>query len=168
MSLYPGVCVDDAKASTARAGSGDADRTGCPPGMRFEARAPGERARGLVATSSKAESTIASHFFTSVDLPLSPDFARRWADDLAVDASGLPLGLEARRAQLLRHTFRFEVATPVRVGSRLTIPLEITNVGAGHRVPAGFSQEREIWVELTVTDARGRSRHGRRPSSSRA
>jgi hypothetical protein len=31
----------------------------------------------------------------------------------------------------------------------------VENVGAGHKVPAGFSQEREIWVHLTVTDARG-------------
>jgi hypothetical protein len=31
----------------------------------------------------------------------------------------------------------------------------VQNTGAGHRVPAGFSQEREIWVELSVTDARG-------------
>jgi hypothetical protein len=38
---------------------------------------------------------------------------------------------------------------------RLEIPIELTNVGAGHRVPAGFSQEREIWVELVVKDARG-------------
>ncbi|MEM6929177.1 MAG: hypothetical protein AAF602_19720, partial [Myxococcota bacterium] len=28
----------------------------------------------------------------------------------------------------------------------------VTNTGAGHRVPAGFSQEREVWVELTVRD----------------
>jgi len=29
-------------------------------------------------------------------------------------------------------------------------------VGAGHRVPAGFSQEREIWVHLAVRDGDGR------------
>jgi hypothetical protein len=32
----------------------------------------------------------------------------------------------------------------------------IENVGGGHRVPAGFSQERELWVHLRVTDERGR------------
>jgi hypothetical protein len=37
------------------------------------------------------------------------------------------------------------------------VPVTIENVGAGHRVPAGFSQEREVWVELRVTDARGAS-----------
>jgi len=41
------------------------------------------------------------------------------------------------------------------VGGQIEIPVEIRNAGAGHRVPAGFSQEREIWVEMTVKDARG-------------
>jgi hypothetical protein len=56
---------------------------------------------------------------------------------------------------MLRHTFRFAIASATRSGGRIEIPIEIQNVGAGHRVPAGFSQEREIWVELTVKDARG-------------
>ena len=29
-------------------------------------------------------------------------------------------------------------------------------VAAGHRIPGGFSQERELWVHLRVTDDRGR------------
>src|SRR5262249_48421200 len=41
------------------------------------------------------------------------------------------------------------------VGARLEIPIRIENTGAGHRVPAGFSQEREIWLEMTVRDGRG-------------
>ena len=147
MSLYPGVCVPGA----APAGAG----SDCPPGFRFEARAPGERPRGLVASSSTEPRPVSVHYFTSVDVPLTPAFPDRWASDTALDGSGLPLGLEARRAQLLRHTFRFDIGRAARVGGRLEVPIEIQNVGAGHRVPAGFSQEREIWVELTVTDARG-------------
>jgi eukaryotic-like serine/threonine-protein kinase len=108
----------------------------------------------MVASSSTSPRRISSHWFTSVDLPLSAEFPDAWAGDATLDASGVPLGLEQRRSQLLRSTFRFSIATPTRIGSRLEIPLEIQNVGAGHRVPAGFSQEREIWVELTVKDAR--------------
>jgi hypothetical protein len=40
MSLFPGVCVADGPDGV----RGKVDRTGCPPGMHFEARAPGERA----------------------------------------------------------------------------------------------------------------------------
>lgn len=153
MSLYPGVCVADGPDGA----RGKVDRTGCPPGMHFEARAPGERRRGAVASSSSSPKGVASHFFTSVDLPLAPEFPSAWAKETALDESGIPVGLEARRAQLLRHTFRFALTSPSRIGSRLEIPLEIANVGAGHRVPAGFSQEREIWVELRVKDARGQT-----------
>lgn len=144
MSLYPGVCVPGAGALAAE---------GCPTGTRFEARRPGEKARGMVAATS-APSAVTSHWFSSVDLPLADEFPDAWATTTALDDSGVPIGLEARRLQLLRHTFRFAVAVE-RSGNTLTVPIEIENVGAGHRVPAGFSQERETWVELTVRDGRG-------------
>ena len=114
MSLFPGVCVADGADSR----DAKTDRVGCPPGMHFEARAPGERARGMIASSSSSPKGIASHFFTSVDLPLAAEFPDAWAKDGALDPSGVPLGLEARRAQMLRHTFRFAIATPSRIGSR--------------------------------------------------
>jgi hypothetical protein len=151
MSLYPGICVAD--GSAARRGGPSND--GCKAGFHFEARAPGEKARGMVASSSSEPRSITSHYFTSVDLPLSPDFDDRWANDASLDASGSPVGLEPRRLQLLRHAFRFGLDGATRVGNQLEIPVEVQSVGAGHRVPAGFSQEREIWVELTVEDARG-------------
>jgi hypothetical protein len=149
MSLYPGVCV---------AGSGSASGAGvdgCPTGFHFEPRAPGEKPRGMVASSSSEPRPITSHYFTSVDLPLSAEFEDRWANDGSLDASGSPVGLELRRRQLLTHTFKFALGRGARVGGQLDIPVEVLNTGAGHRVPAGFSQEREIWVELTVKDARG-------------
>lgn len=151
MSLYPGVCVADAGAGGV-AGSG---KEGCPPGFHFEARAPGEKARGMIASASADPRPIASHFFTSVDLPLAAEFPDAWATDPTLDASGVPLGLAKRREQLLRHTFQFAIGRAARVGGQLEIPIEIKNSGAGHRVPAGFSQEREIWVEMTVRDGRG-------------
>ena len=152
MSLYPGVCIADGTGTAKAGGSG---KDGCPTGFHFESRAPGERARGMVASSSSEPRSIASHYFTSVDLPLSAEFPDKWGTDATLDASGMPLGLELRRLQLLRHTFKFALGRSVRVAGQLQIPVEIQNAGAGHRVPAGFSQEREVWVELTVKDARG-------------
>ena len=147
MSRYPGVCADGAGASP------DAD---CPTGTHFEARPPGSFSSARVAPSSAQATRVASHYFTSVDLPLTPTFPEAWASDSTLDADGVPLGLRARRDTLLRHTFRFAIGRAQRRGTDLEIPIEIENVGAGHRVPAGFSQEREIWVELIVKDARGR------------
>ncbi len=159
MSLYPGVCVvgegkSKAPGSAAGGPSSRSDQT-CPNGFHFEARAPGEKARGMIASASADARPISSHYFTSVDLPLAAEFPEKWATDGTLDASGVPLGLAKRREQMLRHTFTFGIGRAARIGGQLEIPIEIKNTGAGHRVPAGFSQEREIWVELVVKDGRG-------------
>lgn len=145
MSLYPGTCAP-----------GGAGGEGCPSGTHFVARAPGDRARGLVAPSSASAVDVASHWFTSVDLPMSEALGDELLDRPGVDANGTPLGLRARRELLLRHTFRFALGAAERRAGLLRLPVEIENVGAGHRVPAGFSQEREVWVALRVADASGR------------
>ena len=145
MSLYPGTCAP---------GSGSEGGQGCPAGTHFVAKAPGEYASALVSPSSPAPERVRSHWFTSVDLPLSPELPDALIEDTTPDASGVPVGLRARRDLLLRHTFRFEIGAGRRRGASLEVPIVIENVGAGHRVPAGFSQEREIWVELRVLDGR--------------
>ena len=148
MSLFPGVCLPNT--------DGGAPGPGCPPGTRFSSRAPGEYATGLVAPSSAQAERLYSHSFSSVDVPLTPSFPERFAAGSALDARGTPLGLRARRDMLLARTFRFELGAGRRVGRSLELPLVLENTGAGHRVPAGFSQEREVWVELRVTDGAGR------------
>ncbi len=164
MSTYPGVCVVDAKSRAGGEGLWSTSHAlalrwgvaqGCPPGFHFEPRAPGERALGWIATGSAQPRPVSSHRFTSVDLPLAGELPDAWLNDRTLDASGVPMGLEARREQLMRRTFRLAVASPTRIGTRIEVPIEIENTGAGHRVPAGFSQERETWLELTVRDARG-------------
>lgn len=144
MSLYPGICSP-----------GGAGGEGCPSGFHFQARAPGEYARGFVAPSSAQRVPLASHWFTSVDLPLTPELPDALIDAPGFDDQGVPLGLRARREMLLRRTFRFELGDAQRAGATLEVPVVLENIGAGHRVPAGFSQERETWVELRVTDGRG-------------
>jgi eukaryotic-like serine/threonine-protein kinase len=139
MSLFPGVCVPDPARP--------AGNNGCPKGYGFEARAPGSYAQ-------VGRKTVTSHYFTSVDLPMSPDARRGSFADTTIDAFGQPMGLSARRDQLLRSAVSFSFDAE-RKGDELHIPVSIANVGAGHRVPAGFSQEREIWVELEVRDAQG-------------
>jgi hypothetical protein len=144
MSLYPGTC--------AAGGSGDQD---CPAGTHFEARAPGTYARAAIATSSPAQARVSSHWFTGVELPLADELPTELVENATLDPDGVPVGMRARRDMLLRHTFRLGLGQLRRRGGTLEVPVEIENVGAGHRVPGGFSQEREVWVELTVTDGRG-------------
>jgi len=149
MSLFPGVCEKGAPKT-----DGEKSRA-CPEGTHFAARAPGEYATGLVASGSDRATPIFSHTFTSVDVPLTRSFPEAFANERGLDARGVPLGLRARRDLLLGRTFRFELLAGRRVGASLEVPVVLENVGAGHRVPAGFSQEREVWIELRVEDARG-------------
>ncbi len=148
MSQFPGVCVPGA------AGSGGDD--GCPKGSRFEARAPGSRPQGLAATGSTRDLPVSAHYFSGVDTPLSREFPDDLVAEAALDAFGTPISPRLRRDLLLKSTFAFGLGASRRVGAQLEIPVELENTGAGHRVPAGFSQEREFWVHLKVTGAGGR------------
>ncbi|MFO0755384.1 MAG: hypothetical protein U0359_02770 [Byssovorax sp.] len=148
MSSYPGTCEPDPE------NKGDPE---CPTGMRFIAKTPGSWPKGRVADSSPSSSDVVTHYFSGVDLPLARELPRELLDEPSVDLHGLPLSAKKRRDLLLRHTFRFGLGAAARSGNSLSIPVELENTGAGHRVPAGFSQEREFWVELTVRDGDGRT-----------
>ncbi len=149
MSSFPGVCVadggDDAKASDL-----------CPEGTRFSPRAPGQYPDGRVASSSERSTRVTTHYLSGVDLPLSREYPKDLLDETSLDISGIPISAQARRNALLRAAFELGIGEVRLSGSRLTVPVELENVGAGHKVPAGFSQEREIWVHLTVRDKSGR------------
>jgi hypothetical protein len=152
MSNFPGVCVQEVSAASA----GVSDRDGCPPGTRFEARAPGTYPIGFSAAAVGKPRPVHPHYFTGVEVPLDAAFETELAGELALDAAGTPLGAEARSQLLLRRSLRFGLGAVRRSAAGLSVPLTIENVAAGHRVPGGFSQERELWVHLRVTDERGR------------
>src|SRR5690606_33273458 len=107
-------------------------------------------------TSLAVASTVSPHYFTSVDLPLAQEIADEALDQRGVDRHGVPLSLKKRRDLLLRRSMRLALGEATRTGNTLEIPVEIENVAGGHRIPAGFSQEREIWVHLSVEDGQGR------------
>jgi hypothetical protein len=155
MSTYPGVCeAIEGGDGAAAAGGGDPE---CPPGTRFVARAPGAFPRGRVADGSTAARDVTTHYFSGVDVPLSDEFNAALIGEPSVDVHGIPTGARRRRDLLLRHSFRFGLGAARRGGATLEIPVEVENTGAGHRVPAGFSQEREFWVHLVVKDEGGRT-----------
>ncbi len=155
MSTYPGVCLPSDSVVDTPPASNTALARACPPGTTFSARAPGSYPEAGTATASAEGSTVTTHYFSGVDIPLASEFPDEWIEQHGLDAAGVPLGAAARRDILLGKTFRFEVDNPRRQGDQLQIPIVLENTGAGHRVPAGFSQEREFWVHLRVTDKAG-------------
>lgn len=98
---------------------------------------------------------VSTHYFTGVDIALI-DFPNQIND--STDEYGMPKGLAQRRRLLLQKAVELSLeGTPDKIVRGGTFPLSVTltNVGAGHNVVAGFSQERQIWIEAIVTDANG-------------
>jgi hypothetical protein len=157
LSGFPGACEPLDPSGASAPPSFEGSQRACPPGTRFDARAPGALPLGRVAVSSAAETPIHPHYFSGVDIPLSEAFDVALADERTLDVSGIPLGARARRDLLLASALRLELGALERRRGALDVPVTVENVGAGHRVPAGFSQERELWIHLRVTDARGRT-----------
>ncbi|MEE2645342.1 MAG: multiheme c-type cytochrome [Myxococcota bacterium] len=90
----------------------------------------------------------------------APPGPTSWAEWRAREAAlrdrwGHPLRSFARRRDLLRAAATLSLDALPQNAPRdapLQLDLWVENVGAGHRFPAGFSQERELWVALTVHD----------------
>ncbi|MFO0593333.1 MAG: hypothetical protein U0441_37675 [Polyangiaceae bacterium] len=158
MTTFPGVCApapETIPAAERGDPSGGKWAGICPPGTKFEKRAPGSYPKALAADNSPEAGDVVTHYFSGVDVPLAREYPEALVDEGSVDVNGVPLSAKKRRDLLLRAAFRFDVDGARRSGSRLEVPVVIENTGAGHKVPAGFSQEREIWVQLTIRDGAG-------------
>lgn len=121
---------------------------------------PGSYPLAVVSeTSFEEPRRHALHAFTAVSIPLVDDPRFPSTDRTDVDEWGFPVGQQARREQMLAAavslTLRPMPASVEPNSNHLPIELTLVNKGAGHRVPAGFSQEREVWVELVVRDDAG-------------
>jgi hypothetical protein len=108
---------------------------------------------------------VVTHYFTGVDVPLLPlqELQARLGSDYpdpyatGTDAHGIPVGLASRRQDLMKAAARISLDktdTTAQIGQPFMVRLEAVAL-TGHRLPAGFSQERTAYVELTVTDDNG-------------
>lgn len=107
---------------------------------------------------------LVTHHFTGVDVPLMSDEELRArlgpdrppVDGEGTDEHGIPSSLSQRRRDLLEAGVRLSLDrtdAEARLGSRFDV--RVTAVAlTGHNFPAGFSQERTAWIELTVSAAR--------------
>ena len=109
--------------------------------------------------------SVVSHNFTGVDVPLlgtgelslrlGPNYPDPY--DSTPDEYGVPKGLARRREALLKAAVRINLDKTDKqaaLGHDLNVRVQAMSL-TGHRFPAGFSQERTTWIELTVTDASG-------------
>lgn len=68
------------------------------------------------------------------------------------------LGDSVTAEQMLKGaaTLDMEAPTFTEGASNTSITVTITNVGAGHSLPTGFTELREMWLEVTFTDGDGK------------
>lgn len=52
-------------------------------------------------------------------------------------------------------TVEIEIAEVVTPGSEASVTVTTSNTGAGHYLPTGLTEVREMWLEVTATDASG-------------
>jgi len=97
---------------------------------------------------------VRTHYFTGIDIALV-DFPGQ--DKRRRDQNGNRIGQVQRRKILMESAAELAVSAPANVAAGDTLPIvvHVTNSGTGHNLPSGFSQERQIWVELIVSDGSG-------------
>lgn len=65
---------------------------------------------------------------------------------------------EKRAIENLQHAAELEVnaSDSAEPNEKVEMEVKITNSGAGHKIPTGVTEDREMWLELTVSDSDGR------------
>jgi hypothetical protein len=58
---------------------------------------------------------------------------------------------------MLRSAARVDIdnSKPLTAGRTNILRVRVTNIGAGHKLPTGFPEGREMWLDLRVLDVRG-------------
>ena len=101
------------------------------------------RYSGQAAVGGPFRETLHRHNFPAVTVPLVP-FPNK--------------GYQSEEIQeLLRTAARMSVVLPARVksGGKLTFTVRVKNSGAGHNIPTGLANERQMWIEVKVSDKTG-------------
>jgi hypothetical protein len=99
---------------------------------------------GKAAIMGKTRQDIRSHYFTGGNVTLLEYFGETEAAE--------------RARQLLRRAGDIEILDPPAVlerGQQATVRVRVSNTGAGHKLPTGFPEGRELWIDFKVSDADG-------------
>lgn len=67
--------------------------------------------------------------------------------------------LKKRSLKLLKSAAVVEVAGAAVEGGKIVVSIDVTNTGAGHYLPTGVTEIRELWLDIEVTGADGRTLH---------
>ena len=105
-----------------------------------------------VAGQTYPDRELTSHRFIGPDYALIDDFP--YPDDLEASAAAQAEHLQQIQV-LLENAARISSLQASWGQSMLTVTVELESLINSHRVPTGFTSERQLWVEITVKDERG-------------
>jgi len=100
---------------------------------------------GKSARDGKARPHIFAHTFIGANVTLHKYFNE---EDRALDAK-----------RMLQSAATMQFIDPpdvVQAGHTLVMKMRVENVGAGHKLPTGFPEGREVWIDFQVRDDGGR------------
>ncbi len=99
---------------------------------------------GKAAWNGPDREHIFTHYFVGGNAVL----AKRYGSDLH----------SQKAIERLKHAASIKVSPtgPLAIGQANIVEVRITNKGAGHYIPTGITELREMWIELIVTDGNGK------------
>lgn len=100
---------------------------------------------GKAAIMGPSRDNVASHWFTGANATVLGHFGTDEAAQRARDSLG--------RAAEIQFSQLPETITP---GQDISVQVKVSNVGAGHKLPTGFPEGREVWIDFRAVDATGR------------
>ncbi|MBI4228611.1 MAG: hypothetical protein HY693_02690, partial [Deltaproteobacteria bacterium] len=101
------------------------------------------------------ERPISNHSMIGVDYHLVDYFP--YADNPG-EAARIQREYMQEVYELHKDSAKMEVEAPQTVapGSQFQVAVHVTNTGAGHHLPSGFTVERQVWIEVIIKDADGK------------
>ncbi len=99
---------------------------------------------GKAASMGKRRDHVSGHYFVGANL-------------MFVQGPGAAVTAQRKRSEaLLRRAAKVEVGAVTRKGGAIGVVVRVTNTGAGHSIPTGVTEIRQVWLEVKVTDSTGR------------
>ncbi len=106
----------------------------------------------IVEGKTYQDRELSNHSFVGPDYSVLPDFP--FPDDL--EASLLAQELYLGKVQtLLENGVGIRDLSIVQQGGELEVEISLESLTNGHRVPTGFTPERQLWLEVVVEDKSG-------------
>ncbi|NIA09271.1 MAG: cytochrome c family protein, partial [Nitrospiraceae bacterium] len=99
---------------------------------------------GVVASGGPERDHWYTHYFVGGNAPLPGILGSEKHSELAVERLQSAASLE------------MDIPENIAAGEQMSIDVIVTNTGAGHNLPTGLSEARQVWIDVTVMDSTGR------------